>query len=121
MGTAENDAFTKLIQGRIRIVHSKLEVMAAEINERLRIRKEILHRVDSDKNVVHKLMRQMAYRGAEQRDELGLHGKILDLQEEERKEDVESWRDIVMVMRDFLLVWEEYEKAKNRGSFLSHV
>ena len=31
-----------------------------------------------------------------------------------------GWRDVVLVMRDFLETWEAHEQAKNRSIFLQH-
>ena len=42
------------------------------------------------------------------------------LEKERRTEDVECWRDVVMVMRDFLVVWEAHEQAKTKAIFLEH-
>ena len=44
----------------------------------------------------------------------------LRLESQRRDEDVQCWRDIVMVMRDFLVAWEAHEQAKNRSIFINH-
>lgn len=46
---------------------------------------------------------------------------VSDLQAEVRSEHVKCWRDVVLVMRDFLLAREAHEQAKGRAIFINHV
>ena len=44
----------------------------------------------------------------------------LQLDSQRRDQDIQCWRDVVQVMRDFLNNWEVHEQAKNRSVFLNH-
>ncbi len=47
--------------------------------------------------------------------------KLFDFQTEARSEQVECWRDVVMVMRDFLYAWDAHEQARARAMFIQNV
>ena len=61
------------------------------------------------------------YHLREHQDKGIFYRKLLDFQTEARSEQVECWRDVVMVMRDFLMTWEAHEQAKARAIFIQNV
>jgi len=120
----ESSALDDLIGGKARILNVKLAVFASEIIERLRLRVLNQERIDSDEEQVRELIqttdRQARYHFREHHDKRVLYETHFELREERRSQDVECWRDIVDVMRDFLTVWESLEQAKARSIFLDH-
>ncbi len=113
-----------LLHLKARILRSKLEVLASEIYTRLNLWDRNLSRIDDAKTRVEEILRrftQMAnYHVREHRDNNLFHDQIFNLEAQRRAEDVACWRDIVLVMRDFLLAWEAHEHAKARAIFLQH-
>lgn len=114
-----------LLYSKSRILRSKLEVLASEIYARLTMWDRNLARIDSDKSNVEKLLEQFTrlarYHLRDQKDVTQLHDSNLRLEAQRRDEDSQCWRDVVMVMRDFLETWEGHEQAKNRSIFINHV
>jgi hypothetical protein len=49
-----------------------------------------------------------------------LRDSALQLEAQRRDQDVQCWRDVVLVMRDFLDTWDAHEQAKDRSIFLNH-
>jgi hypothetical protein len=117
-------ALDQLLGVKSRILRTKLDVLAAEIGERLRLRSRNLIRIDADKEriggVMDRISRLADYRLRDHREKSELYEELFNLENERRSQDVECWRDIVMVMRDFLAVWEAHEQAKARAIFLDH-
>ena len=114
-----------LLHSKSRILRSKLEVLASEIYTRLTMWDRNLGRIDTDKANVETLLDQFTrlarYHLREQKDISRLQDSNLRLEAQRRDEDVQCWRDVVMVMRDFLETWEAHEQAKNRSIFINHV
>ena len=114
-----------LLHSKSRILRYKLEVLASEICTRLNMWDRNLARIDSDKESVEKSLEQVVrlarYHLREHRDITRLQDSTLRLESQRRDEDVQCWRDVVMVMRDFLESWEAHEQAKNRSIFINHV
>jgi len=113
-----------LLNFKSRILRSKLEVLASEIYTRLNLADRNLGRINDEKarvqEIVTKFTRLANYGRREHKDQNVLYQQIFDLETQRRSEDIECWRDIVMVMRDFLEVWEAHEQAKARAIFLNH-
>lgn len=112
-----------LISGRSRILASKLEVFASEIWSRLDIRRKhkdsIYKEQEKSRTLLDKLVRLVQYGFAHPTEKENLERQIFTLNQEARREDLDAWKDLVFVMRDFLNVWEAYEQAKVRGRFLN--
>ena len=108
-----------------RILHTKLEVFASEIFERFRIRVQNLASIDQDENklylLLEKLDRQARYHTRDHIEKRVLYELLFKVKQERREQDVECWRDIVMVMRDFLYTWDAHEQMRSRALFLNHV
>ena len=117
-------ALDHLLHSKSRILRSKLEVLASEIYARLTMWNRNLARIDDDKAKVEDLLNQFTrlarYHLRDQQDVGRLRDLGLQLEAQRRDEDVQCWRDVVLVMRDFLESWEAHEQAKNRSIFLNH-
>lgn len=113
------------IHGRSRILRTKLEVLACEIRERLQIRVKNLERIDDDKVHTSALLvdldRRAHYLTRQHKEKAPFYDQLFKLEQERRLQEVECWRDVVMVMRDFLYAWEAHEQAKARAIFINHV
>ena len=113
------------IHSRTRILNTKLDVLATEIHTRLRIRSKNLERVDEDKTHISKMLveldRWCNYLSRQHKEKAPFYDELFKLEQERRLQDTECWRDVVMVMRDFLYAWEAHEQAKAKAIFLDHV
>jgi hypothetical protein len=113
-----------LVHQNTRILNTKLDVLAALILERLRLREDNLLRIDTDKTNATGLLERLAvaarYHLREHRDKTVFYQTLFDLERERREQDVECWRHVVDVMRDFLIFWDAHERAKARAIFLHH-
>src|SRR5262245_37950156 len=113
-----------LFADKRRISRTKLEMFAAEIFERLRLRTVNLGRLDRARTdlyaMLHNLDRQARYRMREHQEKRVLYELLFKAKQEERLQDVECWRDIVLVMRDFLNAWDAHEQMQARAIFLDH-
>jgi len=107
-----------------RIIHTKLEVLASEIFERMHIRTLNLGRLEKDKMDVYEMLarldRHANYHLRDHQEKRVLYEVLFKVKQEARQQDVECWRDIVMVMRDFLYAWEVREHMQARAMFLEH-
>jgi len=113
----------QLVGQRTRILQTKLEVFAAEIAERLSIRSRNLQSLIYDDLTLSNALRYFDPTSG-----IGLfqasfperlYAKRFDIGKERREQDVECWRDVSMVMRDFLVAWESLEQARARAFFLN--
>ena len=113
-----------LLHGKSRLLRSKLEVLAAEIHTRLALWDRNLTRIDGEKSNVSNLLERSSrlarYHLRDQHDVGQLRDSAAQLESQRRDQDVQCWRDVVLVMRDFLDVWEAHEQAKNRSIFINH-
>lgn len=124
-GEMKESSVDDFIHGRTRILKTKLEVLALEIRERFVIRGKNLERIDGEKERVSTMMDDPRF-GANYFMVSAEHQspflqKLFDLETHRRSEDVECWRDVVQVMRDFLMAWEAHEQAKAKAIFLNDV
>ena len=65
-----------------------------------------------------RLDRLARYHLREHREKSALYQQMFNLGAERRAQDVDCWRDVVHVMRDFLYAWEAHETAKSRAILL---
>jgi len=113
-----------IVNQKTSLLRTKLDVLTAQLHERLNIREDNLHALDYDECRMGTLFHHLyfangsRYLGGDRRLSW-LEGKSFDLQNERRKQDVECWRDIAMLSRDLLAAWEAYEHAKARGQLVS--
>lgn len=114
----------QLLHSKSRILRTKLDVLATEIVARLGIWNRNLERIHTEKVGVEELLDQSArlarYHLREQRDVGRLREDALKLDTQQREEDVQCWKDVVLVMRDFLTAWESHEQAKSRAIFINY-
>jgi hypothetical protein len=119
-GTA---ALDQLFGGRTTILKTKLEVFATEIFDRLTIRSHNLLKISEDEERVSTMLDRLAvqanYHLREHKEKAMFYELRFELERQKRGEDVECWRDVAQVMKDFLNVWEALEQAKSRSMFLN--
>ena|ERR1041385_5704697 len=121
----ESFSIDDLVQGRTRIVKTKLEVLASAIHTRLQIRSANLERIEDNQTKTSKMLieldKRANYLTRQHREKSPFYTELFKLQSERRSQDVECWRDIVLILRDFLSAWEAHEQAKAKAMFLDHV
>jgi hypothetical protein len=121
---AEEDSLDQMIHLNTRILNTKLEVIASHVTERLRIHRRNLERIDADRTLLVEMLRKIReaalYHLTERDERRILYQKFFELEEERREQDVECWRDLVLVMRDGLTFWDAHEHAKSRAIFLDY-
>jgi hypothetical protein len=114
-----------LVQQKSRILSRKLDILAAEIAWRLHIAGRNLHSLQEDKQrlgeMLNRLDRAALYHLREHQEKGPLYRALFALESETRAQHVECWRDVAMVMRDFLYAWEAHEQARSRAIFIDHV
>ena len=117
-------ALEEMINSTSRILNKKLEILSAEIWWRLHLASKNMSDLDADKSCVqymlNKLDRAAIYHLREHQEKGIFYRKLFDIETEKRSEQVECWRDVIMVMKDFLFVWEAHEKAQSRAVFINH-
>ena len=120
----EGTALDHLLNSKSRVLRTKLETMAAEIQTRFAIWNLNLNNLNQEQSAIQKQFKHSTrlarYHLRDQKDVSQLQNSVLKLAEQQRNEDVLCWRDVVMVMRDFLDTWEVHEQAKQRSIFLNH-
>ncbi len=118
-------ALEDLLHSKGRVLKTKLEVLTAEILQRLNLREVNFTRIRQDQSslqeILHGLTRQANYHQREHREKVPLYQRQLELEKELRSQDVDCWKDVVLVMRDFLTIWEAHEQARSRAIFMNHV
>jgi hypothetical protein len=122
---ADDSLLDDLLHQKSRIFASKLEVLSVAMIVRLEILRENVARIATDKERAGVMLAQMdqqaRYHFREHRDKNILYQTLFSLEEQHRSQAVECWRDIVMVLRDFLGVWEAHEQSQARAIFLENV
>jgi hypothetical protein len=122
---ASDDSLDDLIHQKSAILGRKLDILAAEIWWRLHISARNLAALADDKALLQDMLNRLDlaanYHRREHQEKGILYRKLFDLETEQRTERVECWRDVVMVMRDFLEVWEAHEQARARAMFIQNV
>ncbi|MBX7255932.1 MAG: hypothetical protein K1Y02_06190 [Candidatus Hydrogenedentes bacterium] len=115
----------KMMHTNRRVLRSKLETISSAVRERLKIRKDNIERIADDREALANMIQGISvasnYHLREHREKGPLYQKTFELAKERRAQDTECWRDVVLVLRDFLTFWDEYERAKARGEFLENV
>ena len=114
-----------LIQQKSRILARKLDILAAEIWWRLHIGARNLHSLQEDKQRLDQMLNRLdhaaLYHLREHQEKGPLYRTLFALETETRAQHIECWRDVAMVMRDFLYAWEAHEQARSRAIFIDHV
>jgi len=114
-----------LILQQSAILAHKLDIPGAEIWWRLHVSSRNLTALADDRDHVQDLLDRLHvaanYHLREHQEKGVLYRKLFELETEQRSERVECWRDVVMVMRDFLEVWEAHEQARAKAIFIQNV
>lgn len=106
------------ITQRSAIQKLKLDVHVAQILERVLIRKKSLEALLDEELEVSSKKLNLEHRPGSYEIEAGLEHRLREINKERRLEDVNCWRDLTHVMRDFLSVMEALEAAKARERIL---
>ena len=113
-----------LLHLKSRILRTKLEVLASEIYTRLNLWDRNIGRISDGTTriqvLINRFTQQANYHLRDRKDANVLYQRIFDLETQRRSEDVECWRDIVDVLKDFLAAWEAHEHAKARAIFFNN-
>lgn len=118
--TAGNE-IQRLLSQRSQILETKLEVIAGQIVERLRLRKLNLEAlVTEEVEVDTELMwfQNNFYARANSHLVSTFQNRRFDIGREKRLQNVETWRDLVHVLREFLQIWEDLQQSKVRDQLL---
>ena len=122
---SSDKTLTDLLHTNTRVLKTKLEAIASTVQERLKIRRQNVQQIGDDKCKLSEMLQTISvgvnYHLREHREKGTFYQKVFDLERERRDQDTDCWRDIVLVLRDFLTFWDEYERAKARGAFLQDV
>lgn len=114
-----------LLHIKSKILGTKLEVLGFEILWRFGIRAHNLNRLDEDQSLIQTMLEKLdqaaTYHFREHKEKGTLYQALFSVREQKRQQDTECWRDVVMVMRDFLYVWETHEQMQARAIFLENV
>jgi len=122
---AEDSFLEALLHSKSKILSTKLEVLAGEILWRFQIREQNRIRLDEEQsslqNMLLTLDRACNYLSRQHREKAPLYNAFFNIEQQKRQEQTECWRDVAMVMRDFLEVWDAHEQTKSRAIFLENV
>ena len=122
---AELSALEAILDGRTELAETRLAVTAVQIIERLRIRARNLKQLlDEELSIDNKLLGiQGQFPPGFNKDLFGVEAqlgqRVSQVQGAQRSEDVECWRDLTNVMRDFLNAWDGFSRNEARNRFLS--
>ena len=119
----QQSALEAILSGRTELAEARLAVTAVQIIERLCIRaKNLQQLLDEELSLDNKLLQiQGQFPFGFNKDLFGietqLDQRISQVQGAQRSEDVECWRDLTNVMRDFLNAWEGFSRNESNCSF----
>jgi len=112
-----------LLENRTELTETRLEVTAVQIIERLRIRADNLKQLAKEETAFDNRLLQLSdLPCGRSRDIMGLESQLeqgnSQVRSAQRRENVECWRDLVHVMRDFLNAWEGLSRNEAKNRFL---
>lgn len=122
---AQHSALEAILNGRTELAETRLAVTAVQIIERLRIRARNLKQLmDEELSIDNRLLEiQGQFPSGFNKDLFGIEAQmnqsISQIKGAQRREDVECWRDMTNVMRDFLNAWEGFSRNEARNRFMS--
>jgi hypothetical protein len=117
-------AVDTLIHQRPVILRTKLAVLATQLQARLLLRETNLTRIADDLLATDNLLLPWTecVLSSQMPTDLALRNACLErqarLQTEIRTQEVECWRDVALVMNEFLTVWEGLQQSQVRAEFL---
>lgn len=107
------------IQQREHILKVKLEINARQIRKRVEVRREQLDDLlRQEVEIDTRLLELESIKNYEWNRQRDFYQQLFQLQQERRRIDADCWRDVAMVMRDFLAAWEADQQAKSRWGLL---
>jgi hypothetical protein len=120
-----DSALEDLLHQKSGLQAKKLEILAAELRWRLHLAAQNLYTLGRDRAVVIGMIDRLTvdanYRLRDHQEKAPLYRRLFDIETEERTQQVDCWRDVANVMRDFLGTWEAHEQARARAMFLENV
>jgi hypothetical protein len=123
--SASTAGLEELIGEKSSVLGKKLDILAAEIIWRLHIAARNLKTLQDDKLRLTEMLQHLnhaaLYHLREHQEKAPLYRALFSLETETRAQHVECWRDVVLVMRDFLTAWEAHELARSRAIFIQNV
>lgn len=112
------------IHHRTKILEDKLGVLLFEMKEGLKLKDKIQSDLNDEifkvGEKIHDLSSKANYNFSKLKEKGLFEEKIFELNREKREREIESWRNNVSIMRDFLEVWDEYEQARAKGRVLNN-
>jgi hypothetical protein len=124
--TAQQSALESILNGRTELTETRLAATAVQIIERLRIRAKNLKELVAEELSIGTKLLQLKGGGFPadfNKEIMGLEAQLdqrsSQNQSAKRREDVECWRDLTNVMRDFLNAWEGFSRNEAKNRFLS--
>lgn len=115
----------RLIGQKSRVLRTKLEILALEMATRFHIRDRNVAGIDENKAQVEEaianLDRMARYHLREHHEKTIFYRNLFELEVERRRQEADCWRDLAMVMKDFLYAWEGFEQARARLGFFENV
>jgi hypothetical protein len=122
----EDDSFLEDLLGRkAEIVAANLDALAVAMTVRVRLWAEQLDGIEEDRETAERALAQLdqqaRYHLREQQDKTPFYRVLFSLEEERRTRAAECWRDLVLVLRDFLLAREVHQQSQARAMLLQDV
>lgn len=121
----KDESLDEFVGQRSRILKSKLDVLMREIQIRLGIKSHNTGKLESDLSKVRSQLRALSDRAyshgdTSEREEFGQLRQIrLELEKEQREQDVSCWNDVVKVMHEVLNTWEAHQQSAARAKLLN--
>jgi hypothetical protein len=123
--TRPNDSLETLLHLKTSIFKGKLDVLVAAMGVRLRLMAHHLASIDDDKARITATLERITdaanYHFREHQEKGMLYRMLFTLEAEKRTQSAECWRDIVLVIRDFLTALEAHHQAQARATFVHDV
>jgi len=107
-----------MLSGRTELAETRLAVTATQIVERLRLRASNLQDLLKEELAVDSKMRQASRAGIGTMGLDSLEQLMSRIKSDQRRENLECWRDMTHVMRDFLNAWEGFSRSEAKNRFL---
>ena len=121
----KDNSLDEFVGQRSKILKSKLDVLLQEIWIRLGIKSQNLNKLDNDLSKVRSQLSDLSNRSyfhgdTSEREEFQQLRQIrLEMEKEQREQDVSCWNDIVKVMHEVLNTWEAHQQSAARAKLLN--
>lgn len=122
--SADSDDVSGFVRQPTEILKLRLAALGAEAKARLSIHGDHAELTASEcrslDDEVVRVARLVDYGQLDPQQLSELQRHRADLQKERRKEDVECWRDLTALMKDFLDTWDSLERARGLALTMDH-